>query len=152
MAALKYLNADGRARGKVQLPDFLDIASVPPSASSNEIGLALAKAALLMIEAALPEDAVDTGDTWNSDMAYAWRKTVERASGAFTLMTCVYLLEEAIDPEWMEQKSIHLLSCLPQRWKAIREATVAGLSLRIAMLDQAIQYNAEEPASKASEE
>ena len=143
MHAKRHLNSRDRARNRAQIPDFTDVAKVPPSASSGEQAFALSKAALLMIEAALPCGAIDNSPTgaWRPEIAAAWRKVVQTAPGPYTLMGCVFLLEENIDPEWIDPHMTHLLACLPQRWKAIREATFSGLCLRIAMLDQGVQYD-----------
>lgn len=143
MNSKKHINSRDRARNRVPVPDFTDVAKVPPSASSGEQAFALAKAALLMIEAALPCGAIDNSPTgaWRPEIAAEWRRVVQTAPGPYTLMGCVFLLEENIDPEWIDPHMTHLLACLPQRWKAIREATFSGLCLRIAMLDQGVLYD-----------
>lgn len=143
MNARKHVNSKDRARSRARIPEFTDVAKVPPTASSGERGLAWAKAALLMIEAALPCGAIDnsTSGAWRPAIAAEWRKVVQTAQGPYTLMGCAFLLEETIDPEWIDPHATHLLSCLPQRWKSIREATVSSLCLRIVMLDQGVQYD-----------
>ena len=143
MNAKKYVNSKDRARNRATIPDFGNVAKVPPSASSGEQAFAYAKAALLMIEAALPYGAIDNSPTgaWRAEISAEWRKGVQTAKGPYTLMSCVFLLEENIDPEWIDPHVTHLLSCLPQRWKSIREATFSSLCLRIAMLDQGVQYD-----------
>jgi len=140
MNARRHVNSPDRARGSLRVPDFMDIARITPSSSSLEISLGVGRAGLLLIEAALPDGAVDT--SWGYSLSAAWRNVVQTAAGPSTLMACVFLLEEHIDPEWMDPHMVHLLACLPQRWKAIREATVSSLCLRITMLDQCVQYDA----------
>jgi len=140
MNARRHVNSPDRARGSIRVPDFMDIARISPSSSSLEISLGVGRAGLLLIEAALPDGAVDT--SWGYSFSAAWRNVVQAATGPSTLMACAFLLEEHVDPEWMDPRMIHLLACLPQRWKAIREATVSSLCLRITMLDQCVQYDA----------
>eukprot|EP00546_Thalassionema_frauenfeldii_P009113 CAMPEP_0178917458 /NCGR_PEP_ID=MMETSP0786-20121207/13259_1 /TAXON_ID=186022 /ORGANISM="Thalassionema frauenfeldii, Strain CCMP 1798" /LENGTH=2172 /DNA_ID=CAMNT_0020591013 /DNA_START=88 /DNA_END=6606 /DNA_ORIENTATION=- len=142
MNARRYVNSPDRARGNARAPDFVDIARISPWSSSSEIALGVGRAGLILIAAALPEAAVDTD--WGTTYSAAWQNVVKNATGPSTLMACAFLLEEHLDPEWMDPHMIHLLSCLPQRWKAIREATVSSLCLRITMLDQSIHYNANE--------
>ncbi|KAI2496885.1 hypothetical protein MHU86_17632 [Fragilaria crotonensis] len=100
MNSKKHLNSRDRARNRAPVPDFTDVAKVPPSASSGEQAFALAKAALLMIEAALPCGAIDNSPTgaWR-EIAAEWRRVVQTAPGPYTLMGCVFLLEENIDPD-----------------------------------------------------
>ena len=110
MSSKKHLNSRDRARNRAQIPDFTNVAKVPPSASSGEQAFALAKAALLMIEAALPCGTVDNSPTgaWRPEISAAWRKVVQTAPCPYTLMGCVFLLEENIDPEWIDP---HRLIC-----------------------------------------
>jgi len=143
MQARRFINAKDRAIGVAQRSDLCRIAAVPISASSSEKAFALMKVGLLLIEAALPAGAVDNraSGSWKPGYAAEWRKQVANASGPYTLMACSYLLEEVINPDWLDPHVVHILSCLPQRWKAIREASVSGLCLRVSLLDQAVNYN-----------
>jgi Bromodomain len=143
MNARKHVNSKDRARSRATIPELTDVAKVSHSATSGERGLAWAKAALLMIEAALPCGAIDNSSSgaWRPAIAAEWRKVIQTAQGPYTLMGCAFLLEENIDPEWIDPHATHLLSCLPQRWKSIREATVSSLCLRIVMLDQGVLYD-----------
>jgi Bromodomain len=143
MKAKVYLSRSDRARNKAKISDFVKVASFPPPTSSGELSFALAKAALLIIEAALPIGSIDTSPkgAWRPEVAAEWRKVVENAEGPYTLMACIFYLEEYIDPDWIDPHMTHLLSCLPQRWKAIREANCSSLCLRLAMLDQGVKYD-----------
>uniref|UniRef100_A0A6T5Y014 Uncharacterized protein n=1 Tax=Thalassionema nitzschioides TaxID=33649 RepID=A0A6T5Y014_9STRA len=148
MNARRHVNSPDRARGNARVPDFMDIAGISPLSSSIEIALGAGRAGLLLIEAALPEAAVET--EWSPAYSEAWRNVVKTATGPSTLMACAFLLEEHLDPEWLDPHMNHLLSCLPQRWKAIREATASSLCLRIFMLDQSIHYNANEHLNRVA--
>jgi hypothetical protein len=142
MRAKKFLRAKDRARGTAQVPNLVDIALAHPSASTSEKAFAVAKAGLLLVEAALPIGAIDNSYTgvWRPDYAAKWRKMVEKAEGPCALTTCAFLFEESITPEWIDQHFIHMLSSLPVKWKAIRDATVSNVALRISLLDNGLNY------------
>ena len=142
LGATSYINKRDRARGHLCPPNFVEVCSTPKGASSGEETFAMAKTALLMIEAALPAGSVETGPRgeWRPEYSAAWRMTVMQAPGPYTLMACIYYLEESINPEWIDPHVTHVLSCLPQRWKAIREASFSSLALRVFMLDQGLDY------------
>ena len=143
MRAKKFLRAKDRARGMAaQVPNLVDIASAHPSASTSEKAFAVAKAALLLVEAALPIGAIDNSNTgvWRPDYAAKWRKMVEKAEGPCALTTCAFLFEESITPEWIDQHFINMLSSLPVKWKAVRDATVSNVALRIALLDKGLDF------------
>lgn len=156
MEARKHLRAKDRARGNVALPDFANVARVPIGASSNDRTFAIMKAAVLLIEAALPVGAMDTTSKgpWRPDIAKQWRLTVESADGPANLLRCVILLEDVITEEWLKPDVGHLRACLPNRWKALSEASVASLAMRLILLDRGILYETVdkkrfvEPASK----
>ena len=143
MTAKDFLHADGRARGSAVLPDFQEVSKVAPSASSEERTFGLLKAALLLIEAALPLGAVDNSEQgpWSPSLASEWRSVVQSARGPSSLMRCVILLEECISLEWMELQFSHLLSCMPIKWKAIKEASVSSLAMRIFLIDKGLHYD-----------
>jgi hypothetical protein len=145
MKAHKFLNADNRLRGPTTIPDLVKVAKVGPSATSEETTFGILKAALLMIDAALPVGSVDDSGKgpWSPERASQWRKLVQNAAGPSSLMRCAILLEESISQEYMDMKFSHLLSCLPLRWKAIKEASVASLALRIFLFDRGINYSGE---------
>lgn len=142
MSAKEFLQAKNRLRGSTPPQNFAEVAKVGPSASSEEIVFSLLKAALLMIEAALPVGAADDSKKgpWRADLASQWRQLVRSAIGPSSLMRCVILLEISIDPEWFGLRYSHLLQCVPIGWKAINEASVASLALRIFLIDQGLDY------------
>ena len=142
MKAKQFLRASDRARGNAAVPNFFDIVATPLSASSGQKALAVAKAALLLVEASLPIGAIDNSKTgvWRPYYAAKWRKMVEKAEGPCALSTCAFLFEESLSPEWIDQHIIHMLSCLPVKWKAIRDANVSNVALRIALLDSGLDY------------
>merc|ERR1712151_1425953 len=102
----------------------------------------MGKAALLLIEAALPLGAVDNSNSgpWRRAIAQHWRLIVERANGPATLMRCVIVLEDTLSEEWIKPDVGHLRSCLPNRWKALAEASPASLAIRIILLDRGLMY------------
>lgn len=142
MVAKKFLRAKGRARGLVALPNFLEVARVEPTATSGKKTLGMLKAALLLLEAALPSGAVDTSDkgAWRPSFAAVWRTAVRNARGPASLMRCLVLLENSLALEWVDPHYSHVLSSLPIGWRAINEATVGLIALRIFVIDRGIHY------------
>lgn len=142
MLANKFLRAKDRARGLAPLPNFSEVARVEPTASTGKKTLGMLKAALLLLEAALPSGAVDCSKKgpWRPSLASEWRKAVRHARGPASLMQCLVLLENSLALEWVDPHYSHLLSCLPIGWKAINEATVGSIALRIFVIDRGIHY------------
>lgn len=143
MNANAFLRKKDRARGFVPLSDFSNVAYVKVGANSNDKVFALMKAAILLIEAALPIGAIDNTDKgpWNKETAHHWRLLVEGAQSPQTLTRCVILFEDQISDEWMEESLSHLRSCLPNRWKAVNEASASALAMRIILLDRSVKYD-----------
>ncbi len=142
MSAKNFLRANDRARGSLPLPDFMGLLNLQPGSASDDVTLATMKAAILMIEAALPIGAVDTSPKglWNPEFASQWRVMVQQARGPESLIRCVILLEDTIMEDWMNPQVAHLRSCLPSRWKAVGEASPSSLAIRVFLLDQGITY------------
>jgi hypothetical protein len=142
MEACAFLRANDRARGSALLPDFASIAKVGNRASTDCRTFAVLKAAVLLIEAALPEGAIDTTSKglWKPSVAQQWRVMVEKADSPSSLLRLVILLEDSITEEWFKTDVGHLRACLPNRWKALNEASVASLAIRIILLDRGLDY------------
>ena len=136
-----FIQSKNRARGSnTNLPSFSEIATSPnPDFSSTEVtSLATLKAIMLMIEAALPEGSVLANSTWITSSS--WRDMVQNADGAAALMECLVLLEDALNEKWIEPNAFHLLSCMPRHWRAIQDASLSAVALRIWILDNGIQF------------
>lgn len=142
MFARAFLHKRNRSRGPAELPDFMEVSKVDTGASPDDKALASLKAALLLVEAALPLGAVDISESgpWRPDLSMRWRLMVQNARGPSSLMRCMILMEDALSPEWLDEQVGHLLSCLPIRWKAVAEASTSSLALRIFLIDQGIKY------------
>lgn len=142
MEAHKYLRSQGRARGSAFLPDFATVAHTPAGASSDEQTFALLKAAVLLVELALPLGAVDVTSrgAWRPDVSKLWRVMVEEAQSSTDLMRYLIMLEDCITEQWFKQDVGHLRNCLPDRWLAIEEANVSSLAVRIQLLDRCLLY------------
>ena len=97
------------------------------------------KAALLLVEAALPNGSVKRG-VWKPHTAVYWRSMVMKSSTPGNLMGCLVLLENILSKEWIRSNGEHLVSCLPLPWKSINEASIASIELRLRTLDKAIRY------------
>lgn len=143
MVAKKFLHAKDRSRGLAPVPNFHEVARVEPTASTGKKTFGILKAALLLLEAALPLGAVDTSakGQWNPSLASEWRSVVQSARGPASLMRCLVLLESSLSLEWVDTHFSHLIASLPIGWKAINEATVGSIALRIQLLDQGLHYD-----------
>lgn len=141
-AAIDFLNVKERARAKDPLPDFARIAHIDSNKSSDVKSLALMKAALFAIEAALPVGCIDNRESgpWRRRFSEKWKRTVEYADGPALLVRCTILLEETISPAWIKEEVGHIRSCLPAKWKAAGEASPSALALRVILLDRSIMY------------
>lgn len=142
--AKDYLYARDRARGTSPLPDFARIACpCKDKPSLSEKTLAIVKAGLLAIEAALPVGCIDNraSGPWRNKFANQWRLSVVNAAGPASLMQCVILLEDMISEEWFKEDVSYVRSCLPARWKAVGEASPASLAIRLILFDRAIIYS-----------
>lgn len=100
------------------------------------------KVALLLIEYSLPIGAINNSDggTWKPEIASYWRYLVQNSQSPAQLMGCLIVFEDALSMDWLRPNAEHLLLCLPKHWKAMNEATVSSLALRIWLLDGGIKY------------
>ena len=143
LEAKHFLRARDRARGNLPLPDFEKVALVAGNATTSDRNFATMKAALLAIEAALPMGSVNNtdGGPWSPEVSSQWRLMVLQSKGPWNLMRCVILLEDTINEEWIQTHVGHLRSCLPNRWKALEEASASSLAMRIFLLDRGLLYD-----------
>eukprot|EP00522_Entomoneis_paludosa_P005095 CAMPEP_0172474078 /NCGR_PEP_ID=MMETSP1065-20121228/69175_1 /TAXON_ID=265537 /ORGANISM="Amphiprora paludosa, Strain CCMP125" /LENGTH=2310 /DNA_ID=CAMNT_0013232255 /DNA_START=222 /DNA_END=7154 /DNA_ORIENTATION=- len=139
-----YVTSKDRARGNTALPDFTKIAYTDASRSMSDIIVGFMRAALLVIEAALPVGSIQATDAgvWRSEFSKEWRHRVRLSQGPAELMRLLIHLEDCISPEWIKEDVGHIVSCMPNRWKAVGEANASGLAVRITLLDRAIKYAA----------
>ena len=110
--------------------------------SHDEKLLGLLKGALLMIEAALPRGSVATDEDghWNPESAALWRSLVKSSLGPETLMRCILVLEDAISPEWYHEQATQLYAAIPTQFRAMGEASLSAIALRISILDRCLKY------------
>ena len=143
MFAYQFLNAKKRARSTpATKTDIFETAFARPSASQDEKLLGLLKGAVLLIEAALPRGSVGSSKngSWDHEAAAAWRNFVKDAQGPESLMKCVLLLEDAISPDWFHSQATQLYASLPKQWRAMGEASLSGIALRVSVLDRCLKY------------
>ncbi len=144
MNAMKFLNAKNRANSAVPAfpPDIYDCTHVRPSASHDEKLLGILKGSLLLIEAALPFGSLVPSElgSWNSHSVAMWRYMVKHSLGPETLMKCVLVLEDAISPEWLLPQATYMLSAMARPWRAICDASLPAIALRISLLDSGLCY------------
>ena len=138
--AVDFLNVKDRIHRTSHRPDFAKLVQVDPHSSADDRIFAVAKAGLLLVEAALPIGSVNTNSIWKPDYASQWRLMVQKATGPWELMRCLILLEDVITEEWIQPEIGHLRSCLPGRWKALDEASPSSLAMRVILLDRGILY------------
>jgi hypothetical protein len=143
MFAYKFLNAKKRARSTpVSTTELFECTYTRPSASHDEKLLGLLKGAILIIEAALPRGSlgVSSNGSWNPHAAALWRNFVKDAQGPESLMKCVLLLENAISPLWLHSQATQLYASIPTQWRAMGEASLSAIALRVAVLDRCLKY------------
>ena len=140
--ARKFLDAQCRAILYSPVMNFSKIVNQVSKISSDVRDIGWLRCALLMIEAALPQGSIDTTSTsvWNPGNAANWRDMVLNATTPGILMGCIILLENNLSNDWLRPNAEHLLSCLPRPWKAINDATMSSVSLRLLVLDRGIKY------------
>ena len=139
LTAASYLNVPRRSRGVGDTPNLRRVLMAPHFVSSEDKIILELKAALLIIEAALPNGSVKRG-VWKPHTAVYWRTMVMKATTPGNLMGCLVLLENILSKEWIRSNGEHLVSCLPRPWKSINEASVSSIALRLRTLDKAIKY------------
>ena len=140
LAAKEFVDKPHRARLDNSGPNFSQASVVDSDDVFEEVGTL--KAAMLLVEAALPIGSVDTSEDgeWKPEIALCWRSMVTKANSPANLVGCLILLESAISNDWIRPNAEHLLSCLPRPWKAVNEASIASISLRLWILDRGIKY------------
>ena len=109
---------------------------------SEDDTLGLLRCTILIIEAALPKGSIDStaNGSWKAENASYWRSMVMKATSPGALMGCIILLESNLSKDWLRPNAEHLLSCLPRPWKAINDASISSISLRLQVLDRGIKY------------
>jgi hypothetical protein len=143
MFAYQFLNAKKRARStSVSKTDLFECAITRPGSSHGEILLGQLKSAILLIESALPRGSVgySGNGSWTPESAAFWRNFVKDAQGPESLMRCVLLLEDAINPDWLHSQATQLYACIPKQFRAVGEASLSSIALRVTILDRCLKY------------
>lgn len=142
LKASQFMDAPNRARPFEPILNFREILGKSLSSSTCDNTLGLMRCAILVIETALPAGSVNTSSdgAWNQKRSTYWRSLVMKAEDPKSLMGCIILLENVLSKDWLRPNAEHLLSCLPRPWKAINDATVSSVALRLWVLDRGIKY------------
>lgn len=143
LAAISFLFAKDRSRAlNSPFPETSKILSLGPGASNYDKIFTYMKIALLLLEYSLPVGSINTSENgrWSPEVALCWRSLVENSDSPAKLMGCLTIFEDVISNDWIRPNCEHLLQCLPKHWKAMNEATIASLALRIWQLDSGIKY------------
>ncbi|RYH25189.1 hypothetical protein EON65_15910 [archaeon] len=131
-----------QASSYLRIPDRECGQRPPMGFSSCLSSLEQIRAAMLIIEAALPCGAVDDSeDRWADDFVIAWREAVMTASDPVSLMQCQILLEYGIRTSWLKPTGLKLFSCLPSRAQSLKQATYGMVAIRVWLLDMTIKYD-----------
>lgn len=129
LKASAYLCSPHRARGFAKVPDFRRLLAAPSSATFEDKAIQELKAALLLVEVALPNGSLKA--VWKVHTAQYWRSMLSKSTTPGNVMGCLVLLENAISKDWLRPNCEHLISCLPRHWKSINEASVSSIALRL---------------------
>ena len=143
MFAFQYLNAKKRARStSATKTEIFECALPRQCASHREMLLGHLKSALLLIESALPRGSVGSSGngSWTAESAALWRNFVKDAQGPESLMRCVLLLEDAINPDWLHSQATQLYACIPKQYRAMSEVSLPSIALRVSILDRCLKY------------
>ena len=138
LKASAYLCSPHRARGFAKVPDFRRLLAAPSSATFEDKAIQELKAALLLVEVALPNGSLKA--VWKVHTAQYWRSMLSKSTTPGNVMGCLVLLENAISKDWLRPNCEHLISCLPRHWKSINEASVSSIALRLGTLDRGLKY------------
>lgn len=140
MFALRYLQQTNWKNSKyLTAANLNEYVCHRKGASHDEKSLQLLKGTILLLEAALPSGAIEY---WPANAALLWSNFVKNAQGPEILLKCVLLLEDAISPDYMKPQAFQLLAALPRQWRAMGEASISSVALRVAVLDHSLIYNA----------
>ncbi len=144
LQAVAFLDSPNRARMFSPVMNYsklMETSSSTTTTTDNHT-LALLRCATLIIEAALPAGSVDSSINgfWKAQTSLYWRSMVVKAETPGCLMGCIILLENALSTDWLRPNAEHLLGCLPRPWKAINDASVSSIALRLLVLDRGIKY------------
>lgn len=143
LEAKSFINEPHRARLYIPLNVFADVCSFGPGASNEDKSFSDLKVGILLVESALPRGSVDTSDEglWRPEISSSWRRMVFAADNPGSLIGCLILLENAINKAWLRPNAEHLLSTLPRPFKAVNEASVSSVALRLWILDRGLKYS-----------
>jgi hypothetical protein len=105
--------------------------------------LGMLRAALLVVEAALPDLSKDENEEkWGKGAQFArcWREAVAQAKDASDMMSALLMLEFSIKSSWLKPTGMKLMGCMPSRNILSRRATLGQVAARLWILDATIRY------------
>jgi hypothetical protein len=100
------------------------------------------KAALLLVESALPIGSVDENgeDKWGLNFDVCWRSAVCTAETPRELMQCQLLLEHGVRSTWLQERRGKVMASFPSRTQSMRLATLGLVAARLWAFDGALRY------------
>jgi len=105
--------------------------------------LGMLRAALLVVEAALPDLSKDENEEkWGKGVQFArcWRESVAQAKDASDLMNALMILEYSLKISWLKPTGMKLMGCMPSRNILCRRATLGQVAARLWILDATVRY------------
>ena len=144
LAAKSFIHEPHRARGNTPAPIFFDLFPKKTTVTAEDQSLDCLKFGILLIEAALPQGALNTSSDeglCSPDTVAAWRSMVVQAKGPRSLAGCLILLENSLRKQWFRPDTEQLLMCMQRPFKAVNEATDSSIALRLWLLDRVIKYS-----------
>ena len=105
--------------------------------------LGMLRCALLMVEAALPDQSKDENeDKWGKGPSFTrcWRESVAQAKDASDLIGPLMMLEFSLKTSWLKPTGLKLMACMPSRAVQCRRATLGLVAARLWALDATIRY------------
>ena len=118
------------------------IACSPPSLVLSNSGAVLevahVRAALLLVESALPLGAKAA---WSSENSIMRSRRLEMASTPLELVELVLMLEDELQTNWLRAHWFSMRACVPNRTYLIQHPTCSWVALLVWLLDRALIYN-----------
>jgi hypothetical protein len=142
LIAQSFIREPRRARGNIPAPIYFELFR-NKAASVEQRTLDLMKFGILLVEAALPQGSLNTSSDeglCSPEMTAGWRSMVLKAQGPRALAGCLILLENSIRKQWFRSDTEQLLLCMHRPFKAVNEATISSIALRLWLLDRGIKY------------
>jgi hypothetical protein len=105
--------------------------------------LGMLRIAMLVVDAALPEQSKDENEEkWGKGTSFSrcWREAVAQAKDPTDLMCALMMFEFSLKASWVKPTGLKLMGCMPSRNIVSRRATIGLVAARLWALDATIRY------------